>query len=514
MQTIRLQINRLISPRWQGAALASIVILILLALLAIVPTAGLIVLAALTLGGVAYALALRPYLLLAALTLFMPLEPVLLSFLPVSSAIYGALQFVAEALIYLLLGVTIARRLLRRQPLVRTPLEVPLIAFALISVISTVLGNGSLVDWAINLRKMFRYVALFYAVLNMDLSRQKIDGLLKLVLASGVAQLILGGAQIVAGTGLDMVLAPRAVDVAVGDHSRNFQTLLRGREIGAIYGTLGDTIHYGQFLLVFMAIYLGRWQRFRWLHLAVIAAVFIGIGYSYSRSAVFAFFVMLLVFFLLRVGWRRAARVLLPLGAVGAIGIAILFAINAGFTNPRDGQQSIFQNITGIFSQQYIQNALQYQRLGVLTRTLPTVLIHRPLLGYGLDTEHTTDMINAAVPTYQTRVLDRPILEDVYWVALVAQVGIVGTAIIIALGVLMVRVALGHLRSQSDPLLSGLSIAVICYLAAMVFMLFFNQVLEFRVQSYFLWLLPALMFSAARLGESDHSETDPEPPSS
>ena len=53
-------------------------------------------------------------------------------------------------------------------------------------------------------------------------------------------------------------MMPTTVDLAVAGKTRNFTVVEHGREIGSLFGTLGDTLYYGLFLVVVLAVALSK----------------------------------------------------------------------------------------------------------------------------------------------------------------------------------------------------------------------------------------------------------------
>ena len=70
------------------------------------------------------------------LAVLLPFETLIPRLLPLPDGIYLATQLAGEVTIYLGLAVVIAERLMRRQPLRRTPVDLPLIVLLVLATVS------------------------------------------------------------------------------------------------------------------------------------------------------------------------------------------------------------------------------------------------------------------------------------------------------------------------------------------------------------------------------------------
>jgi hypothetical protein len=448
---------------------------------------------------VVFLAAQRPYWVVLFLTAFMPFENFALKFLPVPDRIYLASQFASEALLYVTFAILILRKLIKGTPFRRTPIDLPLIAFVGVAVLSTAANQAPLMGSVMNVRVILRYTALFYLIINLDLTPVQVKHLVQIILLVGFLQVAIGGLQLVSGSGLDRFLTPKQVDLEVAGQSRQFVLVSRGREIGSIFGTLGDTIFFALFMLIVLVLYLGQVQRLSALSLLLLGGILLAIGYSYARAVVFAIFPVLLLFYRVRYGLKRTVPLLLLIGFMLIIAV---FPIRSSFSTsafvaPLKEEQSIIQNVSGIFSQQYFSVA-QKQRLGALLGIAPTILANRPILGYGPDENTTVERLNSSQPSYLLKTLTTKGFEDVYWVAVLAYYGIVGLCVLLFL-LYRLFSSIWKIRKRSSRTLTrNLAFATLCLVGLTLYFLFFYRVLEFRIYSFYFWMLPALVYSLYR----------------
>lgn len=438
----------------------------------------------------------RPYWFVLGLIVWMPFEPILLKLLPLGRSGVIVMQFAAEFATYLALGMLVLGRLQRGEPWRRTPLDVPLLVFVVIAMVSVLVNRPPLLGSALNVRSLLRYAAVFYLVAQLDVSPRQGRTLLRLVLVVGAAQWLAGLAQWVGGTPVKQLMLPAQVDLQVGGVSRGLIMLDRGREIGSVFGTFEDTIYFGLFLLVVLCVVLGRLGRLRLWHLLPVGLLLGGIAYSYSRAALVGAVFVVIVYL-----WARGGlRWLLAAGAT-ALAAALLVLVvgtfvNQGYQHPRKTEQSVLANMTGFLSLDYFERAKK-QRLGSLLGVAPTALLSAPAVGYGPNELHTIDRLNHAAPSYLYKQLDKGGFEDVYWVALLSYYGLLGTA---AFAWVLWR--MGHLggtlmHTAADPATRWAAGATLLLVASAPVLMLFMRVPEFRIYSFFLWLLPGVTLALA-----------------
>lgn len=445
-------------------------------------------------GGLFIVVVKRPFWIILFLTAYIPLETVLLR--PLPEGIYAYAQFFGEALIYLTFAAQIGLRILTDKPLRRTPVDVILLAFLLVGLLSMFASQAPVPGSLINLRSLFRYVVLFYLIVNLNLRPKQVRLLLHIIFAIGILQVAIGGVQLLTRGGINDFLIPRVSGIQIAGQTRQFKLVTGGREIGSVFGTLGDPLFFGLFLLLVMAIYLGQLRHLSVFILAFLLLVGGAIAYSYARAAVFGLVLLLGIFYALRYGLGRVylvALISLPILILGMILIVNQIRQVNQFDSPLRQEQSILENLTGIFSSRYLQIA-QKQRLGTLVGIPPTVLANRPLLGYGPDEDTTIQALNESNPSYLVMPARKIGFEDVYWVATLAYYGLIGLSL---LALLFIRVAISTYaiaKRANTPLARGIALTAFSLSLLTPFLLFFYRVLEFRVYGFFFWLILALAY--------------------
>ncbi len=454
-----------------------------------------------------------------AATALVPLETFLTSLLArvgtPEQALF-ALQFSIEASVYLALLVAVVRRLATNQTLRRTPIDAPILAILAVVSLSVAVNNAPLVGSLMNIRSALRYVAVFYLVVNIGLTRRQVHTLLIVILLSGAVQVLVGLIQLKAGYNLKVWMLPHTVGIDVAGQTRNFTILERGREIGSLFGTLGDTLYYGLFLLVVLAVALPWVTRWRGWHMAEALAIALAAAYSYSRAAVIVSGLTLIPFAGRWLGRRRVAVACCGAAALGLILLAgsLAFETSGGsYHHPRQGRNSILGNMTNIFSSDYLERSKR-QRLGAILGVAPTALVNAPILGYGPAQNHTIKQLNREPKTHLFKTLTKEGFEDVYWVALLCYTGIAGVIAVLWLGVRLAwscaAIAYG---ARGDPTVRWAGLAGLCIVLQAAVLMWFNRVPEIRSFSFYFWLLPALAYAAWSAQHSSQSpSTSDNPP--
>ena len=441
------------------------------------------------------------FIIVAAAAALVPLESFLIAlcaktgFVPDQALFAG--QFAIEGVLYLALAAVVWTRLLTGRGFRRTPADLPLLVILVIALLAIALNHAPLRGSLMNLRSALRYVAVFYLVTQAGLSRKQVGVVLWVILISGAVQVGVGAWQWVVGEDLKQWMQPYTTGIEVAGQSRNFVLVERGREIGSLFGTLGDTLYFGLFLVIVLSIALTRLQRWRGWYGFDLFMIALAIAYSYSRAAVIVTGLTLAVFAANYLGVRRIAGVCCLVTGIGllVIGSSLVMETHGGvYHHPRQRQRSIVANMTNIFSADYLERSKR-QRLGALLGVAPTSLMNAPVIGFGPDQTHTLKQLNEARKTRLYKTMTQEGFEDVYWIALLCYTGILGMLAVLWLGVRLAWASAWIARagmSRGDPVVRWAGLAALCIVGQAAVLMWFNRVPELRPFSFYLWLLPAL----------------------
>jgi hypothetical protein len=489
-----------LTASWTGRAAIVFLISALLGAVAAISSVGAPLLVGPLGAVVIWAVFVRPYWAVLFLTIFMPFENVVLKFMPVPNQLYVASRFFSESLIYLAIACVVLRKLGRGRDFRRTPIDVPVVALLAIMVLSILVNRPPLLGSLVNLRSQLRYLVLFYLAANLDITPRQVRNLLRGVVAISVFQVLLGALQLTAASQINPILLPRQADIEVAGFSRGFRLLQDSREIGSIFGTLGDTVFFALFMLVALAVHLGYARRVNIGSIAFALLTLLAISFAFARAVVFAALLMLVIFLATKYGLRSLLRVglfILPILLVGLLFLVGSTRMRSEFVNPRREKVGIVKNITGVFTVEYFKRA-QRQRLGALIGVPPTVAFSRPVLGYGPNEDWTIEQLNNSRPSFLLGTVVKAGFEDVYWVALLSYYGFAGLIVMLLLFCRLYYYALKMYRACSQHVVRGLALAVVCVVGVAPFLLFFYRVLEFRSFSFYFWLLAGVLVGVSR----------------
>lgn len=429
------------------------------------------------------------------LTGYVAFEEFVLKFLPVSDAVYSYLRFFGEMLIYVAFGRMVIHKLNRGIPFVKTPLDLPIVGFYSVVLLSMLINRSPLIGSLYNIRPFARYIVLFYVIANSPLSEKRIATFLRIILGVGIFQLAAGIVQWIGGSVAFDFFLPRESTLEVGGFTKEYRLLELGREIGSIYGTLGDTVIYGVFMIIVLIVYLSRVRQLEYLNLLGVGVLFFFIARSYSRAATFSAILACVAWYYFQYGWKKTLRLSLTVAISFSILLAIVNPFNLEYVNPRKARVGMAGNITGVFSGDYVRVA-QKQRLGALIGNVPTVLVNKPILGYGADQNATIERLNMSQRSFLLKVLSKNGFKDVYWVAILCFYGVLGLGLFALIFYRLFTTALRLYRHAVHGYTKDIAMVMLCLVVVTVFLLFFNRTLEFRGYGFYFWLGAGLMFAS------------------
>lgn len=445
--------------------------------------------------------------IIIGLIVYLPMEDFLLKFLPVSDEILVYLRLASELVVYFIFLLAFLGRLIYGKVLPKTPIGLWVVAFIFVGIISMLINKSPIATSIIGLRAILRYVAMYYVVIMVPLNQAVLRKILIAVLVVGVAQIFFGMLQILLGQGFRDFFLPRATSVEVGGQVKDFIMATKGREEGAIFGTVGDTVLYGEFMLIVFCAYLAiaylpnaLFLRDRPLIKAVLAILLVfSVVYSYSRASFIGVGLAVMVF----VYYFKGKRVKLKLAIAYSL-VLVLFIVaaqSAKFVTSSEEKTSdtgLINNLAMIGTPEYL-TMLQTQRLGAWVLLAPTILINKPLLGYGPAFEEALDAINSERRTLLPFPWLKQTFKDVYWVALLGFYGIIGVGCFLMIVVKNLKAGL-MLAKISSPSSIERKLAAISVMLGFVtlFILCFTQSMEFRTYSYYYWLFSGLAVSSLR----------------
>ncbi len=430
------------------------------------------------------------------LAVYFPFEEMILKFLPLPDIAFSALRYAGEILIYALFFAVIGKKIWQRS-LKTTPLDIPLFIFVSLSIISAFVNNTSLIETGLFLRGILRYVFLYYAVVNLDLSNKFIHNLTSGLIFIGFVQVVLGFAQLLFGGFLNTLLIPQASSISVGGFSKQGVLLSGLREPGSIWGTTGDTISLALFLLMTFTLSISRaifstgYRKF--VYLALGTVFFVGIIYTYSRGAMLATFFSIVSVIIFKKSWTLIIIVAL---------LIVLLSLIPSIENTISGykqdsayeeiEQTPFDHLTYMLTPKFNKGA-RVGRLQILLEVPGVTLSKSPFFGFG--PRRTTE-------------LKYYLIGDVYWVYLFYKLGILGFAAYLMILLQLFQVAHKAYTRHPDQSVRILGLSFLALLAGIGIYNFSGPTPEIRTISLYFWLFAGLLVSFQQRASTNKTQGD------
>ncbi len=450
------------------------------------------------------------YLFVVILSAFMSFEDFILKWLPG----YGYLRYVSELSLYLVFFFVIFKKIKNKEKLFRTPLDGTLIVFCEVAVLSIFLNQAFSISSIIKIKALIRYFFLYYLVVNIDLTHKKVNKLIIVIIGAGIIQLLSGIIQKLSGGALNNIFAPPISQTEILGLQKHFALFTLGREPGSIYGLAGDTITYAVFMLIILSITFSKLffelkathknnNLSLWFSLVFIFLTNVVIVFTFSRAAGIAAVMILCIYARWLTGDRKFLQVVCLFLGITFLLITISPALMSLFEGINLGDFAtknlrFLQNLTILFNKAFVLEHSKVQRLGVLLDVTPIILANKPWFGYGPDNQQTVASITADAGQFLTYEWLPDYIIDAYWVGLLAYFGIVGVVVILWLFWRLYNSANIIYKTSTYQTTKKLALVVMCLVIVTLFFTFFNNVLEFRIYSFYLWLLPGLMFNLYR----------------
>lgn len=437
-------------------------------------------------AGIIFAVALVAVLILRFpeqgilfLVFYFPFEEIILKLLPISNNLYSILRYASEACILLILFRIVLEKAWKHS--IRfSPIDFIVIFIFCISIVSAVLNNSNAVEVFLFLRTLLRYYLLYYIATNLNISKAYLNSIINGLIIIGILQALVGLAQIIIGEPLNAILTPKPVTIAIAGHSKNHMLLSGTRELGSIWGTTGDPVNLGLFMMVPLALslsmsFLVRGYR-RLLPMSASLVFSLSVLFTFSRGAAISIVVMFMTMLLI----RKKMILLLIVGLILSL-VIMLAPIRENL--PKDYvefykvRQSPIQHFTIIFTPKY-QKAASVGREFILSEATRETLKHSPLFGHG--------PVLSSAPEYY-------LLRDVYWVFILYKIGIIGLLAILLIFIKIGQNAWSVYKYCDDTTAKVFALGCLGLITAASSYNFFGPVMEVRVISSYIWLFAGLL---------------------
>ena len=426
---------------------------------------------------------------------YFPLEDFLLKFIPAPEAIINGIRLVPEFILYGLLLCVIVDKKSSGKPLRKTPIDLVVLIFFIAASISIGINEVSLSDSLLNLRTNFRYLSIYYILVNIDISSRQVYLFLKTIIIMGLVQAVIASVQFFLPDSIDRALFARAgTKAALGLFKPN-----------ASFGTLFDPTNLSSFLLVTDTIFLSNvYLQNRQINLipdkknlAIMLTFLFGIFATKKRAALA---IALLIHLFILVGSRGSRNVgkfiWISLVSLLLFGLASTYIADWNIAQELD----LLPYFTEIFTQDYWEHTTNASRGFLIIQVCSAVFKSFSLFGFGPTSDAVEQGIlnNLALTTNDLDQIDWSfyVLDDPYWFAVLGYFGIVGLLLYWLIFLRLYQAAQQLVRSVDFISYQALGLAFSNITILMFFYTFVERILRLRACSFYFWAIAGLTINS------------------
>ena len=359
------------------------------------------------------------------ITIYFPLEDFLLKFIPAPESIITILRLIPEFFLYGLLACVIFDKLNQGKSLRKTPVDIIIIAFFLAAAVSIIINQPNLIDSLANLRTNFRYLSVYYILVNIDITSRQVSLMIKTIILMGLIQAGISSAQFFLPDSVDQLLFARGgTKAALGEFKAN-----------ASFGTLFDPTNLSSFLLVTDTIFLSNTylaDKNNNLipdkqNLAIMLTFLFGIFATKKRAALIIAIIVHLIVLSRARGMRKVGKFIWV-----SIVSLILFSVASTYLFDWNiaKELELLPYFTEIFTEEYWNHTSSSSRGFLISKICTALVSSFSLFGFGPTPDAVEQGIKSSLALSSTN-LDQInwsffVLDDPYWFAILGYFGIVG----------------------------------------------------------------------------------------
>jgi hypothetical protein len=428
---------------------------------------------------------------LSLIAIYTPFEEFWVSLLPIPEAAKTGIRFIPELIIYLLFMQMVYSSLIRGKPWKSTPIDVLIIAFFVSSLISIVLNHASIFGSLANLRSIWRYLAVYYLVVNSVITKSQITYFLNIVKTLALVQAAISIFQLPIPAETKVAMAGGNCEKAIFKN--------------ASCGTFVDSANLSVFLILGIIITITvTYATCPSLipplgDLFQILLLYLGLFASKKRAGLIIGLLIVVLIFTYFKRKKKAAKIAWFLSALA---IAIIFIYPLLTINLDIGQREIGDEVPDItsyfftiFSPEYWDHTLSASRGWVISQVCQNTLESGSWFGFGPNTEAVIDSMGKWMTSGEVIKLERDIevFDDPYWFAIIGYFGIVGLSIYWWILLRLYIVSKNLMQMTTVTEYKNLAI-IFCTLVILAFIYSFSErILKTRDFGFYFWLLAGLM---------------------
>lgn len=431
-----------------------------------------------------------PLWLITAYAFYIPFEDFINSLIPIS-AVRSLISFIPENIFYATAFFVIYDRFRFRGDIRKTPID-PLVIALILSILVSVFFNGASPPGSFkNLRIHFRYIAIYYILVNIDIPQEKINYILNKIQLLGLIQAVFASIQFFLPTSITIKISS---SVCAG--------IIESK--GANCGTFNDNAILAAFLLITFVLscisfYLDENNLIvnQKGKLAIILLLIFAVFASKKRASLMLTLIVPLIIFAFSKKRRLLIKYLWLMLAGGLIAGLTLSLIPSQPDPLAASQEQDLSSFSALFTEEYWRANAENSRGWMIIVTV-NALIKSGQFWFGFGPEL------GIVPRGIEPFLQNPedvaqlyrnlyVFEDPYWIAIFAYIGLVG---IIFFWLILLRLSKMGKKLMNFPLPKEektIIIAVRSLIFISLIYCFVERLFTLRSFSFYFWLFAGIM---------------------
>lgn len=432
--------------------------------------------------------------LISAITIYTPFEDLIFGWLPLPGIIIIGLRFIPEIILYSLLFRLVYRNFFSGTGIQKTPIDILVIAFFLSSFISIIVNYASIPGSIANLRTNWRYLSVYYILVNLEISQQQFASIINKILTLGIIQSILTFIQF---------FLPASIKIAFSGGNCDKALIKK-----ATCGTFFDSAILSGFMLIITTVYFSSIYTHS-VNLIPEKSQLITIGLHYfttfaskKRAALLVALIIPIVLFWILKKLKNIAII-----AWFAMFILLLISLLSPISNLQEKSSSntgvgeaeptdIYGYFTSIFSKEYWQHNWESSRGWMIATTTSSLIKSGSWFGFGpeLGSVKRGIILHLSKPGDQAR-LQRNlyVFDDPYWFAVMAYFGIVGLILYWLIMWRLYQAAKFVLLASVSPQERTIALMAQTLITITFFYSFVERLLRVRPFSFYFWLICGLL---------------------
>ncbi len=429
--------------------------------------------------------------LISLIAIYTPFEDLIVAWLPLPGVAQTGIRFIPELTIYLIFVQVIGQRIISGKGLQKSAIDLLLLAFMVATVISIALNKSEIFPSLANIRSIWRYLAIYYTLINLPITKDQIVQLLRIIRVVGFIQAAIASLQF---------FLPGSVKIALAaGHCE------KGAIKKASCGTFLDSANLSGFMLLVIGVVVSIiYANCHYLIPPLKDTFSLGIFYfgmfaSKKRAALLMSLILIVLVFAFLKRFRNTGVLV---WVISALAIAVIFIYPLLSLDLDIGQREIGEevpNITSyflsVFSPEYWEHTLSASRGWVVTKVCQTIWESSSWFGFGPDQVTLINNMGQFLTSDEVKKLvrDAEVFDDPYWFAFLGYFGVIGLGINWFILWKLYHLSKDLLRITQVKEYQILAISFCSIIIVAFFYSFVERVFRLRHFSFYFWLLAGMV---------------------